>query len=50
VAAVVGSFAYNATMTLGAGALARPLELDDAASLHLAWLASPRSHPGPASS
>ena len=38
VAAVVGSFAYNATMTLGAGALARPLVLLDAASLHLPWL------------
>ena len=39
VAAVVGSYAYNATMTLGAGALARPLELLDASSLHLPWLA-----------
>jgi len=38
VAAVIGSFAYNATMTLGAGALARPLTLIDAASLHLPWL------------
>lgn len=38
VAAVIGSFAYNATMTLGAGALARPLTLLDAASLHLPWL------------
>lgn len=38
VAAVIGSFAYNATMTLGAGALARPLVLLDAASLHLPWL------------
>lgn len=38
VAAVVGSFAYNATMTLGAGALARPLVLLDAASLHLPWV------------
>ncbi len=34
VAGVVGSFAYNMTMTLGAGALARPLVLTDAASLH----------------
>ena len=34
VAGVVGSFAYNATMTLGAGALARPLVLADAAVLH----------------
>ena len=34
VAGVVGSFAYNATMTLGAGALARPLLLADAGTLH----------------
>lgn len=34
VAGVVGSFAYNMTMTLGAGALARPLVLTEAASLH----------------
>lgn len=34
VAGVVGSFAYNMTMTLGAGALARPLILADAAALH----------------
>jgi cation:H+ antiporter len=39
VAGVVGSFAYNVTMTLGAGALARPLVIVDAASLHLPWLA-----------
>jgi cation:H+ antiporter len=39
VAAVVGSFAYNATMTLGAGALARPLAIRDASSLHLPWIA-----------
>jgi cation:H+ antiporter len=38
VAAVVGSYAYNATMTLGAGALARPLHLIDAARLHVPWL------------
>lgn len=38
VAGVVGSFAYNATMTLGAGALARPLRITDAAGLHLPWL------------
>ncbi len=38
VAGVVGSFAYNATMTLGAGALARPLVLTDAAALHLPLL------------
>jgi len=35
VAGVVGSFAYNATMTLGAGALARPLLLTDTAMLHV---------------
>ncbi len=39
IAAVIGSFAYNATMTLGAGALTRPLVIADAASLHPAWLA-----------
>ena len=39
VAGVVGSFAYNVTMTLGAGALARPLTIVDAQSLHLPWLA-----------
>ena len=39
VAAVIGSFAYNATMTLGAGALARPLRIVDAASLHVGWIA-----------
>ncbi|WCO67975.1 hypothetical protein PO878_04460 [Iamia majanohamensis] len=39
IAAVVGSFAYNATMTLGAGALTRPLAIADAASLHPAWMA-----------
>lgn len=38
VAAVVGSFAYNSTMTLGAGALARPLALLDPVSLHLPWI------------
>jgi len=35
VASVVGSFAYNVTMTLGAGALARPLVLADTAVLHV---------------
>lgn len=35
VAAVVGSFAYNATMTLGAGAIARPLVVTDAVTLHV---------------
>jgi len=38
VAAVVGSFTYNVTMTLGAGALARPLQLLDAGQLHLPWI------------
>ena len=38
VAAVVGSFAYNATMTLGAGALARPLVVSDATTLHLPFV------------
>ena len=38
VAGVVGSFTYNVTMTLGAGALARPLRVEDAAALHLPWL------------
>jgi cation:H+ antiporter len=35
VAAVVGSFAYNATMSLGVAALARPLRLSDTAVLRL---------------
>lgn len=39
IAGVVGSFAYNVTMTFGAGALARPLVIADAAALHLPWLA-----------
>jgi cation:H+ antiporter len=34
VAGVVGSFAYNATMTLGAGALIRPLAIGNPALLH----------------
>ena len=34
VAGVVGSFAYNVTMTLGAGALAHPLALVNAQALH----------------
>jgi cation:H+ antiporter len=38
VAAVIGSFAYNVTMTLGAGALAHPLRVVDAAALHPAWV------------
>ena len=39
VAAVVGSFTYNVTMTLGAGALVRPLRIVDAAALHGPWIA-----------
>jgi cation:H+ antiporter len=35
VAAVVGSFAYNATMSLGAAALANPLRIADAGRLHV---------------
>jgi cation:H+ antiporter len=31
---VVGSFAYNVTMTLGAAALIRPLNITDASLLH----------------
>ena len=38
VAGVIGSFTYNATMTLGAGALARPLQITDAAQLHGPWI------------
>lgn len=38
VAGVVGSFTYNVTMTLGAGALARPLRVEDAGALHLPWV------------
>lgn len=33
VAAVVGSFAYNATMTLGVAALVRPLRISDASAI-----------------
>jgi cation:H+ antiporter len=39
VAGVLGSFTYNVTMTLGAGALARPLHVRDAALLHRPWIA-----------
>jgi cation:H+ antiporter len=39
VAGVVGSFAYNATMTLGAAAIVRPLRVVDASRLHLPMLA-----------
>jgi cation:H+ antiporter len=47
VAGVVGSFAYNCTMTLGAGALARPLHLVDAQQLHGPWIASPHGRSTP---
>ncbi len=39
VAAVVGSFAHNATMTLGPSVLAWPPRIGDATSLHLPWVA-----------
>jgi len=39
VAGVVGSYAYNVTMTLGAAALVRPLKIVDANSLHVPLLA-----------
>jgi cation:H+ antiporter len=39
VAGVVGSFTYNATMTLGVAALVRPLRVADATLLHPALLA-----------
>lgn len=39
VAGVVGSFAYNATMTLGAAAIVRPLTVLNASQLHLPLLA-----------
>jgi len=35
IAGVVGSFAYNVTMTLGTAAIARPLQIIDARLLHL---------------
>lgn len=38
-AAVIGSFAYNVTMSLGAGALARPLRIAHAGQLHGPWIA-----------
>ena len=38
VAGVVGSFTYNATMTLGAGALARPLHISDAELMRGPWI------------
>ncbi len=39
VAAVIGSYAYNATMTLGASALARPLRITRPSQLHLPFAA-----------
>lgn len=39
VAGVVGSFTYNMTMTLGAGALVSPLTITDAAALHGPFIA-----------
>jgi len=39
VAGVVGSFAYNVTMTLGAAAIARPLKIVDASLLHFPLIA-----------
>jgi cation:H+ antiporter len=39
IAGVVGSFAYNVTMTLGAGALAKPLTILNAPALHAPWIA-----------
>jgi len=38
VAGVIGSFAYNVTMTLGAGALARPLRVEDPELLRGPWI------------
>ena len=34
VAAVIGSYAYNMTMSLGVGALVAPIEISDSALLH----------------
>lgn len=39
VAGVIGSFTYNVTMTLGAGALARPLRIEDAELIRGPWIA-----------
>ena len=39
VAGVVGSFAYNATMTLGAAAVVKPLRVSDAPLLHPSMIA-----------
>jgi hypothetical protein len=43
VAGVVGSFAYNVTMTLEAAAMARPVILQDVHQLHIPLLAMPAS-------
>lgn len=37
-AGVVGSFAYNVTMTQGTGALAHPLTITDAPMRRLPWM------------
>ncbi|MBA3983577.1 MAG: sodium:calcium antiporter [Acidimicrobiia bacterium] len=50
VAAVVGSFAYNATMTLGAAALVRPLRIADAGPIRLPAVAMFAAQPGQAGS
>lgn len=39
VAGVIGSFAYNVTMSLGAGALVRPLHVRAPVQLHGPWIA-----------
>jgi len=39
VAGVIGSYTYNVTMTLGTGALARPLRISDPELLHGPWAA-----------
>jgi cation:H+ antiporter len=39
VAGVIGSFAYNVTMSIGAGAVARPLRVANASQLHGPWIA-----------
>lgn len=39
VAGVVGSFAYNLTMSLGAGALVAPISVSDASTLHTTFIA-----------
>ena len=38
VAGVIGSVTYNVTMTLGAGALSRPLRIEDPGALRGPWL------------